>query len=275
MIDAFEIPAFAAPDEREDTMRKDRYGSTHWTMPIAAIALLLASAARGQDAGTNVPDFSESPDFGTSSPILQHTGFAEFVPGNSGDPFTVENASNYWGRSSTSPISFYAHPHIPTGARLVSLELDFCDNDPTLHLLLNLVDCDLLGGDCNSVGQITSTNLGVTRCGHITQDLTATNYTMQNGTRQLVLRAFVNSGTTTNIMLGTVIGYRLQVSAAPAVATFTDVPTTSPQFRFVEALVGAGITAGCGGGNYCPDAPITRGQMAVFLASALGLHFPN
>jgi hypothetical protein len=66
-----------------------------------------------------------------------------------------------------------------------------------------------------------------------------------------------------------------QVSPAPAVASFTDVPTTHGQFRFIEALVAAGITGGCGGGNYCPDAPLTRGQMAVFLSTALGLHFPN
>jgi hypothetical protein len=53
------------------------------------------------------------------------------------------------------------------------------------------------------------------------------------------------------------------------------VPVGHPQLQFVEALVAAGITAGCGGGNFCPDAPVTRGQMAVFLAAALGLHFPN
>ena len=71
--------------------------------------------------------------------------------------------------------------------------------------------------------------------------------------------------------------YRLQVSPAPATATFADVPTSSGQFRFVEALVAAGITSGCGGSppNYCPNDPVTRGQMAVFLAVALGLHFPN
>ena len=69
--------------------------------------------------------------------------------------------------------------------------------------------------------------------------------------------------------------YRLQVSPAPATATFNDVPTTSGQFRFVEALVAAGITSGCGAGNYCPNDPVTRGQMAVFLSVALGLHFPN
>jgi S-layer family protein len=68
--------------------------------------------------------------------------------------------------------------------------------------------------------------------------------------------------------------YRLQVSPAPATATFNDVPATSGQFRFVEALVKAGITAGCGGGNFCPNDPITRGQMAVFLSTALGLQWP-
>ncbi|HEX4438485.1 MAG TPA: S-layer homology domain-containing protein, partial [Thermoanaerobaculia bacterium] len=42
-----------------------------------------------------------------------------------------------------------------------------------------------------------------------------------------------------------------------------------------EALNAAGITGGCGNGNYCPDGPVTRGQMAVFLSKALGLHWPG
>jgi hypothetical protein len=65
------------------------------------------------------------------------------------------------------------------------------------------------------------------------------------------------------------------VSPPPATASFNDVPTTDLAFQFVEALAASGITAGCGGGNYCPDAPLTRRQMAVFLAKALGLHWPN
>jgi hypothetical protein len=71
------------------------------------------------------------------------------------------------------------------------------------------------------------------------------------------------------------VQWRRQVSPAPVLATFLDVPTSHPFFRFVEALASAGITGGCGGGNYCPDNPVTRGQMAVFLSVALGLHFPN
>jgi hypothetical protein len=58
-------------------------------------------------------------------------------------------------------------------------------------------------------------------------------------------------------------------------ATFFDVPASHPYFRFIEALAASGITAGCGGGNYCPSQNITRGEMAVFLAKALGLHFPE
>jgi beta-N-acetylhexosaminidase len=57
------------------------------------------------------------------------------------------------------------------------------------------------------------------------------------------------------------------------VATFSDVPTSHPFFQFVEALSRSAITSGCGGGNFCPDAPLTRGQMAVFLSLGLGLHF--
>jgi hypothetical protein len=65
----------------------------------------------------------------------------------------------------------------------------------------------------------------------------------------------------------------LPVSPAPASATFNDVPTNHPFFQFVEALSASGITAGCQAAPplYCPDSPVTRGQMAVFLAKALGL----
>jgi len=70
------------------------------------------------------------------------------------------------------------------------------------------------------------------------------------------------------------ITWKRQVSPAPAAATFADVPTDHPYFQFVEALAKSEITGGCGDGNYCPDAPLTRGQMAVFLAKALGLQWP-
>ncbi len=46
---------------------------------------------------------------------------------------------------------------------------------------------------------------------------------------------------------------------------FEDVPCSNPFAEWIEQLAAEGITAGCGGGNYCPDAAVTREQMAVFL----------
>ena len=37
---------------------------------------------------------------------------------------------------------------------------------------------------------------------------------------------------------------------------------------FIEQLLLDGITSGCGNSNYCPDATVTRAQMAVFLLRA-------
>jgi len=46
---------------------------------------------------------------------------------------------------------------------------------------------------------------------------------------------------------------------------FPDVPCASPFSKWVEQLAAEGVTAGCGGGNYCPADPVRRDQMAVFL----------
>jgi hypothetical protein len=69
--------------------------------------------------------------------------------------------------------------------------------------------------------------------------------------------------------------WKRQLSPAPAEATFDDVPTSDFGFQHIEALAASGITGGCGGGDYCPDSPVTRRQMAIFIAKALGLHWPN
>lgn len=51
---------------------------------------------------------------------------------------------------------------------------------------------------------------------------------------------------------------------------FGDVPCTGGSFdSWVEDLAGRGITVGCGGGNYCPDDPVTREQMAALLLKTL------
>jgi hypothetical protein len=49
---------------------------------------------------------------------------------------------------------------------------------------------------------------------------------------------------------------------------FGDVPLDYWAGPWIEQLAAEGITGGCGNGNYCPDLPVTRDQMAVFLLRA-------
>ncbi len=60
--------------------------------------------------------------------------------------------------------------------------------------------------------------------------------------------------------------------APPACAgVFSDVTCPSLFAAWIEQLAAEGITGGCGGGNYCPNNPNNRGQMAAFLVKIFGL----
>jgi hypothetical protein len=232
--------------------------------PLLVLGLAVSLPA---ESPANLP---ARPEFGTFDRILYSVGRSEFTPQDS----ALTYSDDLVGRFSTIglPAFFIATPHVPSGVLLTYLELDYCDTSSgNVSLLLD--DCSFVGA-CSNLGFVDS-DTGPSGCAYVSVDLTPLAYTTNNNTRRLVLRAHTSSGTSSTKLVGAYIGYKLQVSAAPASATFSDVPTNHPYFRFVEALYRAGITGGCGGGNYCVNAPITRGEMAVFLAAALGLHFPN
>ena len=65
--------------------------------------------------------------------------------------------------------------------------------------------------------------------------------------------------------------YGSSYSPPAATGIFGDVDLGYWAVRWIEQLAAEGITAGCGGGNYCPNADVTRDQMAVFLVRAFGL----
>jgi hypothetical protein len=52
---------------------------------------------------------------------------------------------------------------------------------------------------------------------------------------------------------------------------FADVPAGNIFCRWIEELARRGVVTGCGGGNYCPGAAVTRAQVAVFLTATFGL----
>jgi hypothetical protein len=50
--------------------------------------------------------------------------------------------------------------------------------------------------------------------------------------------------------------------------SFSDVGRTHPFYPFAEALLHHGVSGGCTTSEYCPGAPVSRAQMAVFLLTA-------
>jgi hypothetical protein len=162
--------------------------------------------------------------------------------------------------------------HVPGGTKITRVELDYCDNSSSgKHVSLELLQCDNQGQNCASVtsGLVSSSN----GCSFVSQSGLSVHVNNYNNMYTMV--ATFDAGDGTIRLVGAIVTYQLEVSPAPGAATFNDVPTNHPFFQFVEALAASGITGGCGSGNYCPDAPLTRGQMAVFLAKALGLHWNN
>ena len=165
---------------------------------------------------------------------------------------------------------FIGTPHLPSGAKLIAINLHNCASaDDSIQG--RVIACNNYGSVCVGFGVIPTT----AGCGYDHFDLSFAEYVVDNSPDGNYLVIYLETlGEEEDSFAGVTIEYQLQVSPPPALATFADVPTSHPQFQFIEALAASGITAGCGGGDYCPGAPLTRGQMAVFLSKALGLQFP-
>ena len=250
------------------------------------MALLIASSSLAQLANKDnaitlpaapksmIPDPGGPKGLDTSQIVYTRIGATEFTPMDSSTEYSDDGIGSLQiHRFSTTPTGvFIATAHLPSGAIPAYLEFDYCNTHATLSPYLIFYYC-IWTGDCSITPGVLITGAINGGCYFSAANLTSLAITKDNYLREIVLIAVTPSGSFENSFAGATLGYYLQVSPAPGVATFADVPTSHPFFQYIEALVESGITAGCGGGNYCPNNPVTRGQIAVFLAKALGLHF--
>jgi hypothetical protein len=235
----------------------------------ATIVAALGAAARAFAGPSDAPE-----TWGTTNPAYVSVSEWQFSPSSSAIAYS--DVGNPARRYSLTPFSYFlASPSLPPGALLQSLEFDFCNTQPDggSSILLQLYGARATNYDLTLLTEITgAANQG---CTSAVADLTGLNYTTDDVYHRLILEiVFGPNGDSTTSFSGAVVGYTLQVSPAPASSQFADVPVSDPAFQYIEALAASGITAGCGGGNFCPDATVTRRQMAVFLAKALGLYYP-
>jgi hypothetical protein len=205
---------------------------------------------------------------------------AAFFPASSaysyaytGDKITpTVNGEQHW----TLPLD------LPSGASMQAIDVFVVDNDASQHITVQSAQIwfPVSGsGGCGSSFWTTASSVGSGQ-EHVVinnpYNFLLTGRQVCNSVdsyTSYLIDVFLEN--TNHSLSGARAVWTRTISPAPATATFNDVPTSSPIFQFVEALAASGITAGCGGGNYCPNNPLTRGQMAVYLAKALGLHWPE
>jgi hypothetical protein len=230
----------------------------------------------------------QSPDgpdnFGTQDEAITVIGFAEFFPSEDAYSYSGSAGSRWLGAGPGAGGFLYAPLNmLPNGSRLTQVSAYLFDNEingtePGVNLCRGWVD-SATGADPGFDCPVSIHTSGAPGDTVIFENIAVPILYRQDidgdGTIEVV-NYWINAVTwpaTTGIRMVR-LRWRRQVSPAPQSATFNDVPTSDGAFQFIEALVSSGITVGCGGGDYCPDAPVTRRQMAVFLAKALGLHWP-
>jgi len=250
---------------------------------LAAAILACAGMACGQDLRQLIQKAPRMKPagpvtFGTTQESFVTIPEVYFIPSNSAETYAdaADDGTNLLRYATSGGHGFAASAQLPDGAVLTSLTWNLCDSSTMdQHWTAALAVCASTDGLCELAGipLATTSNVG-TPCADYALDISGLGIVVNNRASRLILAAVPGANDITNAIAGAVIGYKLQVSPAPATATFGDVPTNHPFFQYIEALAASGITGGCGNGNYCPDAPLTRGQMAVFMSKGLGLQWP-
>jgi len=216
---------------------------------------------------------SVRPKFGTTDPETINVHAYAFKANTSSDLILDDgNGYRYFGAPG---VPYMAAPvQIPTGSVVDYLGISTCvanANDLVVGLFDNGVGGSGSGGGTLLTSVGTFSGCGVTS---VSSDGEAFYAATADHPLYLVVFFAGNAFDGTTKFNNVAVGFRRSASPAPATATFGDVPTTDPAFQYIEALAASGITGGCAGGNYCPDNFVTRRQMAVFLAKALGLRWP-
>ena len=253
---------------------------------IATLGLMVSliqspTAANGQAVGQSVQARHESQGTRTFGPTsITHTIPAAGFTGAARDEFsfysTTEAGSRYCLGTSPFLCIFEAAVMLPSGASVTGIELEACDTSTAKDgVRASFHRTGPREGNPTELAVATTGSRDAPGCEFFFRALSSPE-SIDNFANTYRVRVLV-IGVDTNARFQAVrLFYNLRVSPAPATANFDDVPSSHPFFQFIEALRASGITTGCSTtpALFCPDDPVTRGQMAVFFSRALGLHWP-
>jgi hypothetical protein len=221
------------------------------------------------------PKLEQSPQFGTDSESVVDVQAYAFQPGISNDQLLDDgNGYRYFGAPTADPYTA-APVQLPTGVVIDAIALSYCGSGNFGDLVLGLYDNQIGGNPNIQIATLVSGPIEGGGCTQVSVGTVDYLYSLAEGHPLYFVIFWASNPLDGSVRFNSAeVLYHRVVSPAPAMASFNDVPTSHPFFQYIEALHSSLITGGCGGGDYCPNAPVTRGQMAVFLAKALGLHWP-
>ena len=215
-------------------------------------------------------EWGEDPAWGPDDAMMLWIHASEFRPQG-----TATTTSSFWNTGITyinGSASYYLHAPVslPTGALIVGIGFDGYDVDASLDINWGLrwvtTAADDTSGDHGWYVFPWSGGYFWTIAPRSPGDLVEPD-------RYLFALIDMNKTGQDMRVKGMRVYYKLQISPAPAVATFPDVSPSFWAFQEIEALAASGITTGFPDGTFRPTAAVTRAQMATFLARALGLHW--
>ena len=239
---------------------------------VAMAVFLVAPAVVPEAAAQGL-----APDYYGTADANYHYVSAEEFQSNHSDGY-LQFQHGFW-RCASFGLNVVAAMRLPSGALVDGYTVIFDDSsaDGDISVWLSRHWVSALGtAGTTQIGPTfqSSGDPGITSSWvDLDPDLTISYYNAFTlATQSYVLTAAIECRDDLSFR-GVIVRWNRQVSPAPATATFNDVPTGYWAFQFIEALADSGITAGCGGGSFCPDNTLTRAEMAVFLSKALGLHY--
>ena len=184
----------------------------------------------------------------------------------------------FFAQNSGGPAQWEAQVNLPAGALVNTLECFFYDTNGALNADARMWKHSYnYSTDTPSVEAVSALVASSGSGGYQKPFDGAVNKTIRyrEGDERNIYTILLNMPSSLDVRFrGCRIFWQRQISPAPAASTFSDVSTSYWAFREIEALVDAGVTVGCGGGNYCPNNFVTRDQMAAFIARLGGLHWP-
>jgi len=242
-----------------------------WT---AAVATSLALGASAQTPPEGPGARTAEDTWGIQDDSFTVLGAAEFLPRSSSAVTYSFNTTTGFVHADGTGYTMVAPLAVPNGVMLKDMLVVACDDDGTDGFSVILSECVNLDANCafDVDFSVASGDAAMPGCAYFAADPPAAK-AMQTWPRTYFVS--LSTGGTTKIRSVAMRWQRRVTGLSSGVVIFNDVLAGHPYKQYIDALGTSGISMGCGGGKYCPDNPVTRGQLAVFLARALGLYFPD